>query len=193
MGDTTAFQMRIYDCDPDEVAAILEIINQYQLSSDWSYDSNAAEIDMLVLCDNYGAYEVRCGTASDVAEELRMNAPNAAWELWEDPKYEWLGDYWAHVDPLGTFSHSCDSDGQPVFTGEIVKALLASPDELDLKLGLQHAERLTELRELTQETVLYDERHRCSACGGNESDLEDGMCGGCWHDARRSGWEAPSV
>lgn len=68
--------------------------------------------DMLELGRTYEVYEARFEYFSYFADDLRTEAPSAAFELWQAPCYR-MGRYIAHVPGAGSFETGCDSDGKP--------------------------------------------------------------------------------
>lgn len=144
MGDRTCFQLQIADCPADQASAILEIIDAHGLSVGIDDAPN-----ILRLGERYACDETLCGTAEEVAAELQSVAPDASWECWEDPKYEWLGDLYRFTPDLGVFTAACDGEGQPRFTPLNVRQFMkkaAAIDETELRrsLGETHKDALAE-------------------------------------------------
>jgi hypothetical protein len=70
---------------------------------------------------------VCCGTAADVDTDAMIKAaPGATWEFWEDPKYEWLGDWHGYTPSAGELGGDCDSDGNVVIDARAALATLAA-------------------------------------------------------------------
>lgn len=136
MADRTAFQFRLHACPPEEVADFFALIDDLGLSTDpgpWSTTPSTA----ITLGETYSNYETRCGSVDEWANEVAQAAPNACWEMWEDPKYEWLGDYACFTPGLGLYRAQCDADGVPQFSAEQIRTALADtdPDALERLLG----------------------------------------------------------
>jgi hypothetical protein len=190
VGDRTPFQMTIVDIDPEDVDAVIEIINQYTLGIDW--EGYADDHMELILGVTYCDDEITVGSAADIAEALQMNAPSAAFKLWEDP-YLYLGDYWAFAPGLEVYRADCSHEGQPCWTATDITRLLKDPDKLDYNLGLIHQREIDRLRHLSAGTVLFEGEHprrvRCSQCQETFDIHDHGMCAACLHDALRSGWD----
>jgi hypothetical protein len=111
MSDRTAFSMIVWECpDPKQAQAIMEIIEQESLTIEWG---SAMPGDTLELGVQYTDDEIPCGIVDRIASHLVQIAPDAIWDMHEDPKYEWLGEYAAHVPGLGLYQHECDAEGNP--------------------------------------------------------------------------------
>lgn len=121
MGDRTNMQITVYDCPPDQVDAVLDLIADYGL---WEGDfgMGVPELTELVLGVQYGGVEVYCGSSDEIALGLVEQAPGASWEVWEDPKYEWLGSLNRYTPALGLWGAECDAEGQPQFTPDVILA-----------------------------------------------------------------------
>ena len=128
MGDRTAFQCTIDACPEDQREAVREILDEYADHLDWT-DALPAELS---LDRQYTAHEVSLGTAQEITGRLTKAAPGAAFLLWEDPAYQWLGDVYAHTPELGTFTAACDADGNPVYTREQIAAMVKEITETTL-------------------------------------------------------------
>lgn len=112
MGDRTGLTVTIYDCPKDQVGAVLLALEEYHL-----------ELDELTLGEVYQEYEVYCGSSDELAAVLMNTAPGASWEVYEDPKYEWLGSINRYTPALGRWSAACDSEGNAVFNAEQILKL----------------------------------------------------------------------
>jgi len=139
MSDRTALQAIIYACPPEAVEAVLDALEQFDLSADSGQEG-------LGRGTCYLGTEVEVGCANRLAQLL----PDAAtWKVWEDPKYEWFGELICHEPELGTFAAECDSYGQPVFTPREVKQMHAAahddPARLDALTGLTWQNRFDEI------------------------------------------------
>lgn len=158
MGDRTSFQITIYECAPDKVADVLGILDDYGLGTDWVTDHASSPHTELVLGQQYNTHEVTCGSAGEIAGSL--NTVGATYECWEDPAYEWLGEYHAYIPGLGHFSGECDANG----TVQVISSTLIrlanearSLEELRLQIaavtGVAWEEALVPLRALEPRTV----------------------------------------
>lgn len=133
MADRTYFQLTVHHCPEDQVGAVLDIIAEHGLHPE--YEDGGPREDQLALGLTYMDDETRCGSADTIAHQLVEQAPQASFELWEDPKYEWLGDLRRYTPQLGVFAADCDSEGNAVFTVEKVKNLAALPDTVNAATG----------------------------------------------------------
>lgn len=132
MSDHTSFTLIVHACPQDRQAEALDVIHAYDLALEW--DMRPDEGDELQVGTAYTDGEFRVGDAGELAGKLAELG--ATFECWEDPKYEWLGDYYAHVPGLGTFSNECDADGQVVVSAaglrELIAQAVAKAGTLDL-------------------------------------------------------------
>jgi hypothetical protein len=136
VGDRTSFQVTIYECPPDKVAEVLAVIEEYDLGVDWNVGAEwnvggptPGDKTELVLGQQYNRHEMLCGSAGEIAGEL--NEIGATYECWEDPKYEWLGEYHAHTPQLGHFSGECDSNGSIQVIASTLIRLVEEAQSLD--------------------------------------------------------------
>lgn len=141
MSDRTCLQVSFAACPQRHVLPVLQLLDDYQLNPEAQPRPGAAE---LLLDEGYRNVEVRCGSADQVAAALR-ELDGVVFYLWEDPKYEWLGDVHIEVPDAGSFDANCDAAGQPLFTAAEAKARLSAPDP-DRALGLAHVEEFEQIR-----------------------------------------------
>jgi hypothetical protein len=126
MGDRTAIEVRVYSCPRDQVAAVLDIVEEYRLEGGPSGGpGRPVRSDHLVLGVGYIRDEISVGSSDDLASELPSTA---AWKVWEDPIYQLPGQVHLHHPDLGRFVADCDAFGQPVFTSSQVDDLMAKAD-----------------------------------------------------------------
>lgn len=150
MSDRTYFQIVIYAAPADERAAIERIFEQYDIGYGETRDSDG--FYRVVLGAQANTHEIRCGSASDIAQELVHHAPRSSWELWEDPAYEWLGDVRRYTPDLGLFTAECTSEGCPVFTVAEVLQMVTQSEQSRLRaLGETHRKALAALGEALAE------------------------------------------
>lgn len=142
MSDRTYFELKIVECPASQISEVRAVLLGHSLLDD---------DHVLRIGDSYTVDEIRCGTAEEVADELRVRAPGASWVCWEAPKYEWLGDLYRFTPELGVFTAECDGDGEPRFPPFHIQALLDSlgTDQAAWKraLGVTHRDALTEKAE----------------------------------------------
>jgi hypothetical protein len=105
MGDRAALTIRIYRADPAKVDALKEYI-----MSEW-----APETGEELLQDEFMTPEIPLGAVFDgeVTDGLLEIDPTAVWKVWQDPKYETLGDLAIHHPILGLYREECDASGEP--------------------------------------------------------------------------------
>ncbi|GAB36188.1 hypothetical protein [Gordonia otitidis] len=146
MSDRTCFQIVIYAAPDNEVTAIEHIFEQYDIG--YRETSDSESLYKVVLGAHAHSYEIRCGSATDISQELIRHAPGSSWELWEDPAYEWLGDVHRYTPELGLFAAECTSEGCPVFTVAEVLQMVTQTEQSRLRaLGEAHRKALTTLGE----------------------------------------------
>lgn len=141
MSDRTPVQLIVADCPIDQVAAVLDLVKRFGLHVEYITDDQPVD-GQLGLGVTYMDTEVVCGSAFTMARQLQQTAPDASWEVWEDPAYEWLGDLYRFTPELGLFTAECNSQGDPVFTDEQVLRLFdehPTRDRLESRLGGTHA------------------------------------------------------
>lgn len=140
MGDRTCGQVTIYACPPDQVNAVLDVLDQYGLyEGDWEGTYPREPLTSLTLGEMYGDNQMSCGAADDIAAVLTDVAPGAAFEVSEDPYADWLGSLNRYTPSLGHWSAECDANGQPQFSGDVILSWLdahLSRAEIEDRLGI---------------------------------------------------------
>ncbi len=71
----------------------------------------------------------------ELGQRIYENVSAQAWKLWEDPKYEHLGEVHLNHPDLGVFVADCDAQGRPVFTSEELDRLIERTDADRVQLG----------------------------------------------------------
>jgi hypothetical protein len=130
MGDYTSFQLTVYACPPEAVGDVIGLINEYGLGEEWGgspFPANGPTT--LSLGMQYNDSEARCGITDEIGPALE--ALDVTFECWEDPKYEWLGAYHAHVPGVGTLTGDCDANGTIVVSSEKLIQLVNEATDLD--------------------------------------------------------------
>lgn len=122
MGDRAPAQITIHATVPTDVPAILEFLEEWGLAADWG--TTKVPEGSIKLNTTYGDGETDIGMIYNQA--LAKNAPNTAFTMWVDPKYEYPGDLEIHVPELGSFRASCDASGTPFVDPGVIMALLDS-------------------------------------------------------------------
>lgn len=73
----------------------------------------------------------RCHNDSFSSGYVTMKAPDFAFEVYEDPKYEWLGSIYMHTPGADDFLGECDADGQVVINATVLIELVNQAESLD--------------------------------------------------------------
>jgi hypothetical protein len=117
-------QLRIHSAPAGEFVALLDIIQEYELHGE--YERGPAEA--LTLGQVYRARDAVLGLCEEIATRLEEDAPNAVFELWQDPHWSTDGHYHAYVPKFGHFEAGCDAEGVPhVSVQELIQQLSSSP------------------------------------------------------------------
>lgn len=164
MGDRTYQQLQILECPADQVANVLAVINEYHYGP--AYDGHGTETELL-LGDTYVIEENNLGTALEVAGKLK-DLPGVSFEVWEDPKYEWDGDYYAHVEGFfGLYNCSISGEGDLHVSSHLIESIIdrhandvsaaGLVTDLHILLGTAIRKRIAELHAALAEsrTVLH--------------------------------------
>ncbi|MFJ4151919.1 hypothetical protein ACIP10_30705 [Streptomyces galbus] len=102
-------QLRIQSVPAGEVVPLLDLMREHELRGD--YGRGPAEA--LTLGQVYRARDAALGLCEEVAARLEEDAPNAVFELWQDPHWSADGHYHAYVPKFGHFEAGCDTEGVP--------------------------------------------------------------------------------
>ncbi len=94
--------------------------------------ANASRQRRLELGRGYIHSEISVGSSAEIAAALPSDA---AWKVWEDPKYEHLGEVHLNHPDLGVFVADCDAQGRPVFTSDAIDRLVERTDADRVQLG----------------------------------------------------------
>lgn len=86
-------------------------------------------VGLVTVGDRYLNPDMSCGSADTYADNLMEAAPGASFVLWEDPKYEWLGDLRAYAPDLGPYAAECDANGTPVLSPGEIRDVVAGARE----------------------------------------------------------------
>jgi hypothetical protein len=153
MSDRTSYTLKIYECPREAAAEVVEVI----VDGDYPFDNidwcEAIPTDRVLLGDPYTAQENSVGATADIASAL--TELGVTFELFEDPKYDWDGDYTAHVPGLGTANLGCDGSGNVhVDVAAIDAAIEKVEAEITGHRGALAYERLVaELNQLTDRPI----------------------------------------
>ncbi|NYI47940.1 hypothetical protein BJ993_005086 [Nocardioides aromaticivorans] len=102
MGDRTPIEAIVYSCPPERVDAVLEVFEEFGLGNEFvlpgDREPGPSDQRSLMLGRGYIHSDISVGSGAEIAAAL----PNeAAWKVWEDPKYEHLGEVHLNHPDLG--------------------------------------------------------------------------------------------
>ncbi len=139
MGDRTPIEVIVYSCPPERVNAVLEVFEEFGLGQEFVLPGDPApgpadtsRQRRLELGRGYIHSEISVGSSAEIAAALPSDA---AWKVWEDPKYEHLGEVHLNHPDLGVFVADCDAQGRPVFTSDAIDRLVERTDADRVQLG----------------------------------------------------------
>lgn len=136
MGDRTPIEVIVYSCPPARVNAALEVFEEFGLGGKSGFPATPvpgpSDQRSLELGRGYIHSDISVGSSAEIAAALPAEA---AWKVWEDPKYEHLGEVHLNHPDLGVFVADCDALGRPVFTSEEVDRLIERADADRVQLG----------------------------------------------------------
>ena len=136
MGDRTPIEVIVYSCPPERVNAVLEVFEEFGLGDKSGFPATPvpgpSDQRSLELGRGYIHSEISVGSSAEIAAALPAEA---AWKVWEDPKYEHLGEVHLNHPDLGVFVADCDAQGRPVFTSEEVDRLIERTDADRVQVG----------------------------------------------------------
>lgn len=147
MGDRSNLNLTVRGAtDPRVRAAVVELFESYagpRSDGFGSYyedeeDSAAGSLDL-------GAHEVRVGSVDELDEALQALVTDGtedengdhvlvedfAWQLYDEPEYDWNGDLRVHVPGLPDFSAECDANGSPIIAPPFLVQLVDDATDLD--------------------------------------------------------------
>ncbi len=136
MGDRTPIEVIVYSCPPERVNAVLEVFEEFGLGDKSGFPATPvpgpSDQRSLELGRGYIHSDISVGSSAEIAAALPAEA---AWKVWEDPKYEHLGEVHLNHPDLGVFVADCDAQGRPVFTSEEVDRLIERTDADRVQVG----------------------------------------------------------
>jgi hypothetical protein len=136
MGDRTSGTLTIHTAGPEHVRAILDVIDEYHLTEAADFRrGDGKELPAIQLHAAYQVGEFYCGSADEIADMLRENAPGASWTVHEDPAYSWLGSVTIYTPELGRWDAECDAGGTAQFTAAAILERVGDRAALDQLLG----------------------------------------------------------
>lgn len=117
-------QLRIHAVPDGEVIALLDLMREHRLRGEYERGPAVA----LTPGQVYRARDAALGLCEEVAARLEEDAPNAVFELWQDPHGSVDGHYHAHVPRFGHFEAGCDAEGVPyIGVHDLIQKLSSSP------------------------------------------------------------------
>ncbi|MFE0775394.1 hypothetical protein [Streptomyces sp. NPDC058861] len=118
-------QLRTHAVPADEVVALLDLMREHRLHGEYEHGPAVA----LTPGQVYRARDAALGLCEEVAARLEEDAPNAVFELWQDPHWSADGHYHAYVPKWGHFEAGYDAEGVPhVGVHELIQRLSSSSD-----------------------------------------------------------------
>jgi hypothetical protein len=156
MGERTDFQLIVYDCPADQCAAVIEILNDFDLDFEHELGSAERSHSELFLGRTYTDHSYGA-LSDDVGAQFVERAPGAIFTCWTSPAYEYLGNAVMYAPDLGKFTADCDANGTPLLSqDELRRAILAAPapatreeiaDAVDCAAGAPWLDRIDQLRQ----------------------------------------------
>lgn len=136
MGDRTPIEAVVYSCPPERVNTVLEVFEEFGLGEEIVLPGEPPRGDGhprgLELGHGYIRSEISVGSSAEIAAALPSEA---AWKVWEDPKYQHLGEVHLDHPDLGVFVADCDAQGRPMFSSEEIDRLIVRTDADRVQLG----------------------------------------------------------
>lgn len=136
MGDRTPIEIIVYSCPPERVNAVLDVFEEFRLGNKFGLPGDPvpgpSDQRSLELGRRYIHSDISVGSSAEIAAALPAEA---AWKVWEDPKYEHLGEVHLNHPDLGVFVADCDAQGRPMFTSEEIDRLIERTDADRVQLG----------------------------------------------------------
>jgi hypothetical protein len=125
MADRTPIEVRVFACPVEDVGMVVDVLDEHGLLPQPPETG-------LELCRGYMRAESPVGSSEEIAAALPRSS---AWQVWEDPKYEHLGQVFLHHPDLGVFRAECDAYGRAVFSGDEVDQIVARTGDDRVTLG----------------------------------------------------------
>jgi hypothetical protein len=117
MGDYTSMSGLLYAVPKYKTRGVARLFNEYDIDEDYqnngpiAWDGTKVR-SIIVRGLRFTSYDFRCGHSEYLADELQ--ALGCTFELYEEPKYEWLGELHMFHPELGRLDTLCDADGEPL-------------------------------------------------------------------------------
>ena len=139
MGDRTCLNLVIHDNLPKaHLAAVRAVFEDYGTPE----EPDPSSLELMAVEAPLGAYadladelvELMAGDRESGREPLAFS-----FDVWSDPKYEYLGGLVKHRPGHHRFSADCDANGQALLTDAEIDALLTDTADADLRSRLRLA------------------------------------------------------
>ncbi|WP_224279751.1 DUF3145 family protein [Nocardioides lacusdianchii] len=125
MADRTPIEVLVFACPDEDAGTVLDVLHEHGLLPQSPRTG-------LELCRGYMQAEMPVGSSEEIAAALPRSS---AWQVWEDPKYEHLGQVFLHHPDLGVFRADCDAYGRAVFSGDEVDQMVSETGGDRVALG----------------------------------------------------------
>lgn len=127
MADYGPAQLFLYSIPPGKEADAWTAVTAWFDEYDWServehWDVDDEGIGTLRLPGPYTDEQARLSIAPELGEELAQIG--CAFDLWQDPKYEFPGEVYMHVPEVGTWTGPCDAQGEPYLEARQIDQLV---------------------------------------------------------------------
>ncbi|MFD8947539.1 hypothetical protein ACFV0B_01595 [Streptomyces xanthophaeus] len=118
-------QLLVHSAPAGEHVALLDVMREHGLRR----ENEAGPAEAPVLGEVYRAQNAALGICEEVTARLEEDAPNAVFELWQDPHWSADGHYHAHVPQFGHFEAGCDAEGVPhIGVHDLIQKLSSNPE-----------------------------------------------------------------
>lgn len=126
MSDCAYLTLRVYDCPAEQARVVLDVLADYGVGLEYA-DKDPG---VLHTAEKYVDDEATLGTEDRLATALIEAAPQCAFRVWQEPKYDSDGQLVMYHPDLGRFDCGCNAFGEPHITIDIVDSALARCMEL---------------------------------------------------------------
>ena len=115
MSDHAYFQLYVYELPTDQHPAFAALVKGLGLEREYG-DATPAPLGKWV------DEEARMNVVDEASGAL--SKMGASFECWQDPKYEYDGEYAAHFPQLGSWQGRCNSEGEPYLLASVVDEIV---------------------------------------------------------------------
>ena len=113
MSDRTAYTFEILGLPVDRQPELLAALEAIHGSPDEVSADDPATTPPGRRLYSIQWHDSPVGPTQELHEATLAVTKEHQFRVWEDPKYEWLGEVCRYCPPLGTFTAECDSGGEP--------------------------------------------------------------------------------